>query len=92
MAFAVNAIGSGFRDHIQHQTGGLAVFGIVVVGEDLKFLDFVDRCACAVTSGNQLVSDVRAINVIKIAAIIDGARSDKIGWSNRWYQTLRRER
>src|SRR6476620_8755247 len=78
MTIAVDAIGSGFRYNVQDQTGSLAVFGIVVVGENLKFLHFVDGCARTVASGNQLISDVCAIYVIKIAAIVDGARSDKI--------------
>ena len=86
------AIGSGFRYNVHDQTGSLAVFGIVVVGENLKFLHFVDGCARTVASGNQLVSDVCAIYVVKIAAVIDGAGSDQVVRSNRWCQTLRRER
>ena len=71
MAFAVDAICSGFGYHIQDQACCLAVFGIVIIRNDLKSLHFVHRCACAIAAGHQLIRDICSIYVIKIAAIIN---------------------
>src|SRR5437763_17157287 len=78
MGIAVYAVATGFGDDVHDEAAGLAVFGRVIVGEDLELLHFVYGSAGAVATGHQLVGDVGAVNVPQVAAGIDGAGTDKV--------------
>ncbi len=78
VAVAVELIGSGFGHSVDDQSASLAIFRVVIIGEDLKFLDLVHGGTQPVASGNQLVSNVCSINVVKVGAIVDGTGTNQI--------------
>src|SRR4029077_16251110 len=60
---AVDCVGARFGDDIQDYVSGLSVFRVVVVGENLKFLDFFDRRTQSVARGDDLVGYVASVEV-----------------------------
>ena len=73
-------VAAGFGDGIEHQSPSLAILCVVIVGEHLEFLDLIYRSAYTPKPpGDQLVGNVSAINVIKIAAKVDGAGAYRLG-------------
>src|SRR5260370_18322144 len=78
VAVAMDPVGAGLGYHIQDYAGRLTIFGVVVVGEDLEFLNFVDRGAGPVPSGNQLIGDVGPVHVVKIAAEVHRSGTDQV--------------
>src|SRR5579862_1172883 len=79
VAIPVDLIPSGFGDGIDDQAAGLTIFCVVVVGENPEFLHLVDRCANAAQSaGVNLVGDISPIDVVKIAASVDGTGTNRL--------------
>src|SRR5579859_6251622 len=76
---AVNLIGTGLCDDVQHHVAGLPVLGVVIIGENLKLLDFFDGGAESVTRGDQLIRNVPAVEVHGNTARVGGSRAHDIG-------------
>src|SRR5260370_4172254 len=78
VAIAMDPVGAGLGYHIQDHAGRLTILRVVVVGEDLEFLNFVDRGAGPATSANHLIRDVSPAHVVKIAAEVHRSGTDQV--------------
>src|SRR5260370_24851124 len=62
---AMDCVGAAFGDRINNQAARRAILSVVVVGQHLKFLDFIHGGAQAVGPGDQLIGDVGASHVMQ---------------------------
>ena len=72
MEVAVKVVRSGFGHDVQNDVSGLAVFRVVVVRQNLKFLYLFHRCAESVARDEdlRLIPDISAVHIHLDAAVI----------------------
>src|ERR1700730_177459 len=79
MEVTVDAIGARLGNYVQDETTRLAILRVVVIGEDLKFLDFVHRGPKRIAHGANLVGNVAAVYVVLVAVVVKGTGTDQVG-------------
>src|SRR5579863_7502195 len=76
VAIAVDGVRARFSDHVQDDAAGLAIFGVVVIGDDLEFLYLFHSGAESVPHGSRHIRNISAVNVMDNAAAVDHPRAD----------------
>src|ERR1700730_11014102 len=71
-------VGARLGDYVQDQVTGLAVFGVVVVGENLELLNFLNRRAQRVARGSAPIGDIPPVNVDLDTAVINAAGANQV--------------
>src|SRR6266404_5855789 len=72
MEVSMDLVGAGLGYDAQNQVSGLPIFGVVIVGKNLKLANLFDGRAYRIARRLTAVRNVSAVNIDDDSAIIDG--------------------